>query len=108
MIDNLKNYTEEGDLKIAEEAVMERVRNKEMAALRPRKRTNCECICELANEMLELDIKIDHLSTAINADHEYVDESSKDLWPVQLEAMVSYKKALQDRIKNLIDLDAEV
>jgi hypothetical protein len=105
MIDNLKNYPEAKaeDLRLAEcEA------NKEIAALRPRKRTNCECICELANEMLELDIKIDHLSTAINADPEYVDESSKDLWPVQLEAMVSYKKALQDRIKNLIDLDAEV
>ena len=108
MIDNLKNYTEEDNLKIAEEAAMEKIESAHLGRCRPAKRTNCECICELANEMLELDIKIDHLSTAINADPEYVDESSKTLWPVQLEAMVSYKKALQDRIKNLIDLDAEV
>lgn len=108
MIDNLKNYTEEGDLKIAEEAAMERIESAHIAKYHPAKRTNCECICELANEMLELDIKIEHLSTAINADPDYVDESSKTLWPVQLESMVSYKKALQERIKNLIDLDTEV
>jgi hypothetical protein len=62
---------------------------------RPRKRTNCQCICELANEMLELDTKIERLSTAIKADSVYVDKTSKALWPAQLEAMVSYKKALQ-------------
>ena len=76
--------------------------------LKPKKRTNCQCICELANEMLELDIKIERLSTAIKADPVYVDNSSKGLWPIQLEAMVAYKKALQERIKNLIDLDVEV
>ena len=81
--------------------------NKSIPDVRPRKRTNCQCICELANEMLELDIKIEHLSTAIKADSYYVDKSAKALWPVQLEAMVAYKKALQERIKNLIDLDTE-
>ena len=105
MIDNLKNYTasEAEDLRR-----MEYEAKREEAALRPRKRTNCQCIFELAHEMLDLDIKIEHLSTAINADPDYVDQSSKNLWPVQLESMVSYKKALQERIKNLIDLDTEV
>lgn len=72
---------------------------------RIRKRTNCECICELADELVQLDRSYKHLETAIKADPSYISDSHKALWPEQFKAMGDYKTALKKRIIDLINTD---
>lgn len=74
---------------------------------RIRARSNCECLVEISHELSELDYKRRKLKDAIEANPAHVSESAKALWPVQLDAMNAYKKALQDRIVNLIETDKE-
>ena len=76
-------------------------------ARRIRKRSNCECLFELSHELYELDERRRKLKGAIDANPAHVSESAKALWTVQLDAMNAYKKALQDRIVNLIKTDKE-
>jgi len=70
-------------------------------------RSNCECLAELGFELRELDYKLQKLKKAIAADPARVNASAKALWIAQLAAMKVYKKALQDRIINLIDNDKD-
>lgn len=70
-------------------------------------RSNCECLAELGFELRELDYKLQKLKNAIAADPASVNASAKALWPAQLSAMKAYKKALQDRIINLIENDRD-
>lgn len=70
-----------------------------------RKRSNCECILELAIEMDQLEDKRIKLKKAIDANPSSVRETAKSLWPLQLDAMNAYKKALQKRILDLIEND---
>ena len=70
-------------------------------------RSNCECLAELGFELRELDYKLQKLKNAIAADPACVNASAKALWIAQLAAMKVYKKALQDRIINLIDNDKD-
>ena len=70
-------------------------------------RSNCEILAELGFELRELDYKLQKLKNAIAADPASVNESAKALWPAQLAAMKSYKKALQARIIDLIDNDKD-
>lgn len=70
-------------------------------------RSNCECLEEVAHELYELDERRRKLKDAIEENPAHVSESAKALWPVQLDAMNAYKKALQDRILNLIETDKE-
>lgn len=76
-------------------------------ARRIRERSNCECLVEVSQELAELDYKRRKLKDAIEVNPAHVSESAKALWPVQLDAMNAYKKALQDRIVNLIETDKE-
>lgn len=76
-------------------------------ARRIRERSNCECLMEISHELYELDDRRRKLKGAIDANPAHVSESAKTLWPVQLDAMNAYKKALQDRIVNLIETDKE-
>ena len=82
-------------------------RTKCVLARRIRERSNCECLIELSHELYELDDRRRKLKGAIDANPAQVSESAKALWPVQLDAMNAYKKALQDRIVNLIETDKE-
>lgn len=84
----------------------------EYAQLRPmpdaqliRDRTNCRCILELSEEMFSLDERRRRLKNAIEANPPHVAVSAKALWPAQLNAMNEYKKALQARIRDLMDND---
>jgi hypothetical protein len=70
-------------------------------------RSSCECLAELGFELRELDYKLQKLKAAIAADPASVNASAKALWPAQLAAMKAYKKALQDRIIDLIDNDKD-
>lgn len=72
---------------------------------RIRERSNCECLIELSHELYELDDRRRKLKGAIDANPAHVSESAKALWPVQLDAMNAYKKALQNRILDLIEND---
>ena len=65
------------------------------------------CIDELANELDCLDYKIKRLKCAIDADPKEIPVSQKVLWKVQLNAMNDYKRALKNRIVNLIETDKE-
>lgn len=76
-------------------------------ARRIRERSNCECLVEVSHELSELEYRRRKLKDAIEANPAHVSESAKALWPVQLDAMNAYKKALQDRIVNLIETDKE-
>ena len=76
-------------------------------ARRFRERSNCECLVEVSHELYELDDRRRKLKDAIEENPAHVSESAKALWPVQLDAMNAYKKALQDRIVNLIKTDKE-
>lgn len=70
-----------------------------------RQRTDCECICELAYELRDLDSNIQKLKNAIEVNPSQVREAAKALWPKQLEAMKAYKQALFARIRDLMDND---
>ena len=70
-------------------------------------RTNCECLVEVVHELYELDDGRRKLKDAIEKNPAHVSKSAKALWPAQLDAMNAYKKALQDRIVNLIETDKE-
>lgn len=72
---------------------------------RIRKRSNCQCICELAEELLTLDRQYKRLEVAIKADPKYIPDSQKALWPEQFKAMNDYKTALKKRIIDLINTD---
>ena len=72
-----------------------------------RERSNCECLVEVVHELYELDDRRRKLKDAIEENPAHVSESAKALWPAQLDAMNAYKKALQDRILNLIETDKE-
>lgn len=87
---------EDADWKTARQEVLNR---------RIRKPTNCEYICELADELMKLDMDYKRLETAIKADPSYVPDSQKALWPEQLKAMGDYKTALKKRIIDLINTD---
>lgn len=78
-----------------------------IAARRIRERSNCECLVEVVHELYELDDRRRKLKDAIEENPAYVSKSHKDLWPAQLDAMNAYKKALQDRIVNLIETDKD-
>lgn len=71
----------------------------------PRRRTNCECITELADELWRLDRDYKRLEEAIKADPRYIPDSQKALWPEQFKAMADYKTALKKRIIDLINTD---
>lgn len=77
----------------------------EVLGRRIRKRTNCECICELAGELVQLDRDYKHLETAIKANPSYIPDSQKAIWPEQFKAMGDYKTALKKRIVDLIETD---
>ena len=68
-------------------------------------RTNCQCLCDLAFELRDLDHNIQKLKNAIAANPPQVREAAKALWPKQLEAMKDYKQALFARIRDLMDND---
>lgn len=70
-------------------------------------RTNCDIIDELASELRNLNFKIERLKYKIEADPQEIPVSQKELWKVQLNAMNDYKRALQNRIVNLIETDKE-
>lgn len=74
-------------------------------AYRLRERTNCECISELAGELMQLDRDYKHLESAIKADPPYIPDSQKVIWPEQFKAMADYKTALKKRIIDLINTD---
>ena len=74
-------------------------------AKQPYRRTNCECITELADELWRLDRDYKHLEAAIKADPRYIPDSQKALWPEQFKAMGEYKTALKKRIIDLINTD---
>lgn len=76
-------------------------------ARRIRERSNCECLVEVVHELYKLDDSRRKLKDAIEENPAYVSKSHKALWPAQLDAMNAYKKALQDRIVNLIETDKE-
>ena len=86
-----------------------RWQEKRIAAMarRFRERSNCECLVEVVHELYDLDDRRRKLKDAIEANPAHVSKSAKALWPVQLDAMNAYKKALQDRIVNLIETDKE-
>lgn len=86
-----------------------RWQEKRIAAMnrRFRERSNCECLVEVMHELYELDDKRRKLKDDIEENPAHVSESAKALWHVQLDAMNAYKKALQDRILNLIETDKE-
>lgn len=69
------------------------------------KRTNCGLIDEIASELRNLDFKIEKLKYAIDVDNQVISSAQKELLKVQLNAMIDYKRALQNRIVNLIDTD---
>ena len=71
----------------------------------PRRRTNCDCITELADELWRLDRDYKRLESAIKADPRYIPNSQKTLWPEQFKAMADYKTALKKRIIDLINTD---
>ena len=71
----------------------------------PRRRTNCECICELADELWKLDRDYKRLEQAFEANPRYIPDSQKALWPEQFKAMGEYKTALKKRIIDLINTD---
>ena len=70
-----------------------------------RKRTDCECICELAYELRDLDSNIQKLKGAIELNPANIRAEAKALRLAQLIAMNDYKKALFARIRDLIDHD---
>lgn len=72
---------------------------------RLRERTNATVIAEIAIERDNLDANIQKLKKAIAADPEKVAVSQKELWKVQLNAMLDYKNALGARIVDLLDSD---
>lgn len=74
-------------------------------AKQPRKRTNCECIMELADELWKLDRDYIRLGCAITANPQYIPDSQKALWSEQFKAMADYKTALKKRIIDLINTD---
>ena len=71
------------------------------------KRTNCELIEEIASELRNLDYKIEKLKYGIDVDNQVIPSAHKELLKVQLNAMIDYKRALQNRIVNLIETDKE-
>lgn len=72
---------------------------------RIRQRTNCECICDLAYALRELDSDIQKLKNAIEVNPANVRAEAKALRSAQLIAMNGYKKALFARIRDLLDHD---
>lgn len=92
--------------KAKEDPYWEAKRNAALAS-RIRKRTNCECLVELTEELFGLDRRYKKLAAAIDENPAHVSESAKALWPAQYKAMGDYKKALQARIINLIETDKD-
>ena len=72
-----------------------------MTPARTYERTNSSVIADL----VQLDMKIQKLKKAIEADPANVSASQKKLWGSQLDAMQKYKEALSARIIDLLDSD---
>ena len=71
----------------------------------PYERTNSSVIADLGIERFHLDVNIQKLKKAIEADPANVSASQKKLWGSQLDAMQKYKEALSARIIDLLDSD---
>ena len=76
-----------------------------MTPARTYERTNSSVIADLGIERFHLDVNIQKLKKAIEADSANVSASQKKLWGSQLDAMQKYKEALSARIIDLLDSD---
>ena len=85
------------------EAIENATMNKTPA--RTYERTNSSVIADLGIERFHLDVNIQKLKKAIEADPANVSASQKKLWGSQLDAMQKYKEALSARIIDLLDSD---
>lgn len=69
-------------------------------------RTSDQVVIELTIERSELINKMNNLALAIAEKPERVPEKHQKLWKEQLRGMVAYRTALDNRIKDLLDMSA--
>jgi 4-hydroxy-3-methylbut-2-en-1-yl diphosphate synthase IspG/GcpE len=82
-----------------DEAYAEGMRSRKASFVRDSSRV----VAELSFERKELCEKIQNLTKAIKVNPENVSFEQKELWRLQHEAMIAYKKALDKRITNIIN-----
>jgi hypothetical protein len=69
-------------------------------------RTSDQVVIELTIERSELINKMNNLALAIADKPERVPEKHQELWKEQLRGMIAYRTALDNRIKDLIDMSS--
>jgi hypothetical protein len=69
-------------------------------------RTSDKVVIDLTIERSELINKMNNLALAIADKPEQVPEKHQELWKEQLRGMIAYRTALDNRIKDLIDMSS--
>lgn len=69
-------------------------------------RTSDQVVIELTIERSELINKMNNLALAIAEKPERVPEKHQELWKEQLRGMIAYRTALDNRIKDLMDMSS--